>query len=230
MTTNSSLLEGQEKAAYKPNLNAFDTIVQIKVGPQKRLFNMHKRLLCNTSAFFEAALNGNFKESKTQTIEMAEDDADVFHCFQYWAYTGVIDREPRDHSEISWRTLIDLYIFAEVRCIPALQNSAMNVLIRKHESSPRAPIEEYRYIYENTAKSSPLRKFLAMWAAHRGLLSEDWFFDRTIFPLDFVIDLSLALHERIRSKTAFYSGDFSRMRSEFHVDEAVASWGEGSSN
>ena len=191
---------------------------------------MHKRLLCETSSFFEAALNGNFKESKTQTIEMAEDDADVFHCFQYWAYTGAIEQEPRDHSAISWHTLIDLYIFAEVRCIPALQNSAMNVLIRKHESSSRAPIEEYRYIYENTANSSPLRKFVATWAAHRGSLSKDWFFDRTVFPLDFVIDLSLALYERIQSKTALYSGDFSRMRSEFHVDEVVASLGKGPSN
>ena len=191
---------------------------------------MHKKLLCDTSGFFQAALNGNFKESTSQTIEMAEDDADVFHCFQYWAYTGVIEQEPRNHSDISWHTLIDLYIFAEVRCIPALQNTAINVLIRKHESSPRAPIEEYRYIYENTAEKSPLRKFLATWAAHRGSLSKDWFLKRTIYPVDFVIDLSLALYDRIQSNTAFFSGDFSRMRSEFHVDEVIASWDEGPSN
>lgn len=190
---------------------------------------MHKQLLCDTSGFFEAALNGNFKESKSQTIEMAEDDADVFHRFQYWAYTGVIEQEPRNQSDISWHTLIDLYVFAEVRCIPALQNAAIDAVIRKHESSPRAPIEEYRYIYENTAEKSPLRRFLAKWAAHRGSLSKDWFFDRSIYPVDFVIDLSLALYDRIQSNTTFYGGDFLRMRSEFHVDEVVASWGEGPS-
>ena len=190
---------------------------------------MHKQLLCDTSGFFEAALNGNFKESKSQTIEMAEDDADVFHRFQYWAYTGVIEREPRNPSDISWHTLIDLYVFAEARCIPALQNTAIDVFIRKHESSPRAPIEEYRYIYENTAEKSPLRKFLAKWAAHRGSLSKDWFFDRSIYPVDFVIDLSLALYDRIQSNTTLHGGDFSRLRSEFHVDEVVASWGEGPS-
>lgn len=209
--------------------DAFDSIVQIKVGLQKQPFNMHKKLLCDTSGYFRAALNGNFQESKNQAIEMAEDSADVFCYFQYWAYTGVIEQKPRDSTEISWHTLAGIYIFAEARCIPALQNMAIDIFIGKHESSPRAPIEEYRYIYENTAEQSPVRRFLAEWAAHRGALSKDWFHDRTIYPTDFAIDLSLALYDRAQNKTTYDIGAFWSARSRYHIEVAVASSSEGKS-
>ena len=181
---------------------------------------MHKTLLCDTSSFFNAALNGKFRESRDQAIEMIEDDAEVFTHFQYWAYTGAI--EPKGREQMSWRTLIGIYIFAEARCIPALQNTVMDVLIIRHEDSPRAPIEEYRYLYENTAEKSPARRFIVDWAAHKGSLSKDWFLDRSIYSIDFVIDLSLALFDRINDKSI---QDFWEVRSMYHVEENMTfSW------
>lgn len=191
---------------------------------------MHKKLLCDISGFFQAALNGNFQESKNQAIKMVEDDAEVFSYFQYWVYTGVIKQRPREPTnEITSHTLAGIYIFAEARCIPALQNMAIDILISKHESSPRAPIEEYRYIYENTAERSPVRRFLADWAAYRGILSKDWFNDRSIYPTDFAIDLSLALYDRIQNNTTYHSGDFWEARARYHTEVAVASSSEGKS-
>ena len=189
---------------------------------------MHKKLLCDTSGFFRAALNGNFQESQNQAIEMPEDDAEVFCYFQYWAYTGAIEQKPRNRLEIPWRILAGVYIFAEARCIPALQNAAIDVLISKHQAFPRAPIEEYGYIYENTAEKSPVRKFLAEWAAHRGCLSKDWFHDRTLYPIDFTIDLCLALYDRIQSRPNS-AVDFWEVRSRYHVEVGVASSSEGRS-
>lgn len=209
--------------------DAFDSIVLITVGHQNQLFYMHKKLLCDTSGFFRAALNGRFQESRNQAIEMPEDDVEVFRYFQYWAYTGVLDQKPLDLIEIPWHTLAGIYVFAEARCIPALQNVAMDLFISKHESSPRAPIEEYRYIYENTAELSPVRRFLAEWAAHRGSLSRDWFQDRTIYPVDFAIDLSLALYNRIQKNSTYSNGGFWEARSKYHVDVTVAQSGEGRS-
>lgn len=190
---------------------------------------MHKKLLCDTSGFFRAALSGNFQESTNQAIEMVEDDPEVFCYFQYWAYTGVIEQKPHNRFEMSWRTIAGIYIFAEARCIPGLQNGAMDVLISKHECSARAPIDEYGYIYENTAETSPVRRFLAEWAAHRGFLSKDWFEDRTIYPIDFTIDLSLALYGRIQNNTSSANVDFWENRSRYYVEVAAASSGEGKS-
>ena len=206
--------------------DAFDTIVQIRVGPDKQLFSMHKKLVCDTSGFFRAALCGNFQESETQAIEMPEDDPEVFCYFQYWAYTGVIEHKPRGHFETPWHTVFGVYIFGEARCIPRLQNSAIDVLISKHEVSPRAPIDHYRHVYENTSDKSPVRKFLAEWAAYRGVLSKDWFHDRTIYPIDFTIDLSLALYERINEDTPL-GLDFWELRSRYYVEVDSVSSSEG---
>lgn len=188
---------------------------------------MHKKLLCDTSGFFRAALSGNFQESKDQAIEMVEDDPEVFCYFQYWAYTGVIGRNPRERFEMAWQTIAGIYIFAEARCIFGLQNSAMDVLIRKHEASTRAPIDEYGYIYENTGETSPVRRFLAEWAAHRGFLAKDWFDDRTIYTIDFTIDLSLALYDRIQKNTSPANlKSFWENRSRYYVEVAAASSSE----
>lgn len=107
---------------------------------------------------------------------------------------------PCGHIDISWHTLANIYIFTEAWCIPVLQNMAIDVRISKYESPPRAPLEACRYIYENTAERSPVRRFLAEWAAHRGSLCKDWFHDRTNNPIDFAIDLSLALYDRIKTR------------------------------
>ena len=40
----------------------FDTLVQIEVGPTKTVFQMHKGILCNVSAYFKAALEGDLIE------------------------------------------------------------------------------------------------------------------------------------------------------------------------
>lgn len=188
---------------------------------------MHKKLLCDTSGFFRAALNGKFQESENQAIEMAEDDAEVFCYFQYWAYTGVLEQQPLYPADnIPWHILAGVYIFAEARCIPALQNTAMDVLISKHACSPRAPIEEYRYLYENTADRSPVRRFLAEWAAHWGNLSGDWFHDRTMYPVDFTIDLCMALHKRIQMGVAWNGDDFWKARARYHVEVVVVAEGK----
>lgn len=56
-------------------------MVQVKVGPDKKEFSLQTGLFCNTAAYFRAALDGNFKESQEQSIEMPENDPEVFKYF-----------------------------------------------------------------------------------------------------------------------------------------------------
>lgn len=194
--------------------DASNPIVTVKVGPEKKVFHMHKKLLCNTSGFFQAVLSGNSPKS-TKPIEIVKEDAEIFSFFQSWAYNGII--KPNH-----WRTIVRIYIFAEERCIPGLQNGAMDVLIGMHKISAYVPIREYRYIYEKTAEKSPLRRFLAEWVANRGLLSEGWFNDRTILPVDFIIDLALALYGRIPYTTSPTDVNFWQIRYRYHTGVVLA--------
>lgn len=99
-------------------ITSVDGLISASFNNSPLNFYHSKKIFCVTSGFFGAALNGNFQESKKQAIEMAEDDVEGFGYFQYRHET-----EPRD-PEMAWLTLAGNYIFAEVRCIPALQNMA----------------------------------------------------------------------------------------------------------
>ena len=60
--------------------------MNIYVGPERKVFQIHKGLLCAYSSFFNAALHGHFSESKSESIEMPEDDVEVVSYFRTWIY------------------------------------------------------------------------------------------------------------------------------------------------
>ena len=51
----------------------------------------------------------------------------------------------------------------------------------------------------SSAEKSPVRRFLAEWAVHRGSLSNDRVQTKTIYPIDLAIDLSPALYSTTES-------------------------------
>ena len=72
---------------------------------------------CDVSTYFNAALNGNFKEAWEQTVEMPEEEVDVFKHFQYWLYSKSIVMTDQSENDIDWRILIDLFILGEARLV-----------------------------------------------------------------------------------------------------------------
>ena len=50
--------------------DSFDNIVQIVVGPEAKVLNIHKQILCGASSYFNAALKGKFKEAQEQKINI----------------------------------------------------------------------------------------------------------------------------------------------------------------
>lgn len=65
-------------------------MVTLIVGQQKKHFTLHKSLLCQASSYSDAALNGGFKETEEQKIEMFEEDDETFRHFQFWIYSKTI--------------------------------------------------------------------------------------------------------------------------------------------
>lgn len=142
----------------------------LKVGPKKTRFDVHKRQLCETSPFFEAAFNGNFRE-KAGTMNLVEDDVQAFEHFVRWVYERDMDillEGDKDHLLARMRELIEVYVLADKYDIPALKNHIIQILFDavKHGSDKklhglRLPLlEDVQYIYANTARGSTLRKFV----------------------------------------------------------------------
>ncbi|MCJ1461298.1 hypothetical protein MMC28_011680 [Mycoblastus sanguinarius] len=140
----------------------------------------------------------------------------MFKHFQYWIYSETILAS--DEYDIEWRTLTNLYIFSEARRIPNLQNAAMDVLIDTEMSRSCISIAELSHVYDNTAESSTLRKFLVDWAAQRVDLAKESRFgaaNKDYFPKHFLFDLTIALYLRVENGTRI--ADFKAVRSNYHV-------------
>ena len=147
----------------------FDTIVEIAVGPEKVLFNIHKGLLCRNSSYFRSALEGEFKESSEGKVHLPEDDPEVFQRFQLWLYTGsVIESSGEGTKAIDWMVFFRLYVFGDARGVAGLQNATIDALIDKsHKEIALPSILGPNYIYDNTVEKSPLRRLMVDWVVYR---------------------------------------------------------------
>ncbi|KAL2050713.1 hypothetical protein ABVK25_008950 [Lepraria finkii] len=104
----------------KIHADSFDTIVQIIVGPQKKVFSLHHQILCDVSTYFEAAFN---------KIEMPDEDIEMFKSFQIGLYTKEIPLADKAGKEINSDIFVDLHILEEARGIPDLQSAAIDAFI-----------------------------------------------------------------------------------------------------
>lgn len=200
-------------------------MVKIIVGSSKQEFNMHKGLLCNLAPYFDAALKGNFKEAEEQRIEMPEEDVKVFKYFQLWAYTDCIIIESETEKDISSILLIKLYIFAEARCMPRLQNAAIDLLIDNIVAFNTVPTKQLNFIYTHTADGCLLRQLFVDIIASVVFLSKgSWMAEllKSLDTTDFLVDLIVAQSERLAS-SKLSIGHFRQIRSQYHAKLPVNS-------
>lgn len=172
-------------------------MVHFMLGPDKKVFTIHKNLLCKTAPYFEAALNGSFKEALEQSIEMPEDDPTMFECFQVWIYTGSIVGTNETENDVETLTLIKVYAFAERLNIIDLQNVAMHLLIDQVLNRRELPTGQIPFIYEHTCENSALRRLIVDISACYGILDcPGWFEEskRAMYPNDFLCDVILRLY------------------------------------
>lgn len=62
--------------------------MHLYLGPQRRQFSVHKKLLCHQSPFFAKAFDGGFEETVHGKMTLEEDDSYAFEIFLYWLYRG----------------------------------------------------------------------------------------------------------------------------------------------
>ena len=65
-------------------------MINLYVGPERKRFVVHKKLLTSQSAFFDKALNGGFMEADKGSIHLEEDDAASVALLVGFLYRGTI--------------------------------------------------------------------------------------------------------------------------------------------
>ena len=146
------------------------------VGPSQEVFEIHRGILCNLSAYFRAAIDGKFKEAQDGRIILPVNDPEIFERFQLWAYRGTLLLQGQEIKNLNSTILTELYIFAEARDVPTLQNAAVDALIQWEVSVKKIPTNALSRIYANTRVTSPIRRLVVDMSVNKDDLSnEGWF-------------------------------------------------------
>lgn len=150
------------------------SLVIFIVGPDPNPteFLIHKEVVCHHSDVLAAAFNSAFQEGQTQTYRLEDTTERAFKLFMQWLYSQkfmLIRTGPDFESNIEENpeaaasedmSLVELWVLADKFGMPHLQNDALDAMdLIFCNAGEWLRIPTYRYIYENTAKDSPLRQY-----------------------------------------------------------------------
>lgn len=128
------------------------------IGSKRKIFQVHKALVCQSAPFFEKAFNGPFQEGQEGVMHLPEDNTESFSMFVHWLYRSTI---PEGNSQEYLNNLYHLYSFSE-KITPCLDladktlhyiQDVFRIFRRKMDRSTLV------LVYENTLQHSVLRKF-----------------------------------------------------------------------
>ncbi|KAL8842350.1 MAG: hypothetical protein Q9205_006630 [Flavoplaca limonia] len=148
-------------------------IVQLKLGAVGKIFYVHQGLICESSPFFRAAFTGGFKEN-SGSINLEEDDPDIFGHIVQWLYRGKLETLSKVEVDTGfdyWMKLFQLYVLADKYGMRLLKNAVMDLLFQTRDRRKNKETETHKppqqscvtYVYENTAPGSQLRRFLVIY-------------------------------------------------------------------
>ncbi len=133
-------------------------MVDVFVGPERKQFHLHKDLLCDRSSYFQKAFEGDFKESRENSMDLAEDEVAAFELFVDWLYSGRLTEVPNDEGN-GW-PYIHLYILATKFTLESLANTTMDRLQEYFAAARRFPNgQQINHIWDNTPCKSKLRDY-----------------------------------------------------------------------
>ncbi len=173
-----------------------DTIVVLKTGPEKTAIRVHRGLLCQSSPYFRAALEGEFKEAESQTIDWPEEKPETVRTFQLWLYSGSMGLDIGD-SLSAWRKLVNAYIFADMYDLSALKESVIDFFIDLKIRGSTVNVEVLDKLY-STPSAKPLQNLFVDFAVHNWSMTEENFLREELlkhYPKQYLVDVVIELHK-----------------------------------
>ncbi|KAG9513494.1 hypothetical protein KCV07_g8722, partial [Aureobasidium melanogenum] len=180
LTLDSLLLESRD-AVTGPT-------AQIIVGSGQDIqeFSIHKKLLCDSSTYFKAALTNGFAETHDQEITLDDESPAIFRTYVVWLYQTRLDRDtmPEGDQEVQ-RHMLELYVFADKRGITNLANDTITMLASRW-SIRCVDLDDIEWLFSLISRRSELYQLL-------------------------VDKLLLELREDTESESRFINGDLPRI-------------------
>lgn len=104
--------------------------ISVVVGPEKRVFSVSKKLLCDSSAVFKRALGGSFLEAVENKYDLPDVDVLTFGYYLQFSHTGAIGHPPdfdgRPGISLYLKQMLAVYYFADYGAMCLLQDLVMD--------------------------------------------------------------------------------------------------------
>jgi hypothetical protein len=142
-------------------------MVNLLLREKEEVFECQRALLAYFSRVFEMALYGHFVEAGQDYMRLPDDDGACIQAFIKWINTGKVDVaiSPKDPVFTE-----KLWVLADKIDAPKFLNSVVDILCKKYNQESGVSIEAVKYIYEETAPGSKLRRFLVEAVTAKGPL------------------------------------------------------------
>ncbi|KAF2252601.1 hypothetical protein BU26DRAFT_503051 [Trematosphaeria pertusa] len=118
-----------------PNSDAADlwgpvVKIIIKSGDNKQIINVHKALLCSSSAFFQKATKPEWASSRDDPDAIEVESAlDIFQSYVHWFYKGTIPRPSTRFRYTDHVFLAALYTLGEELTDTKFKNAVVDTMI-----------------------------------------------------------------------------------------------------
>ncbi|KAH7390914.1 hypothetical protein DE146DRAFT_618526 [Phaeosphaeria sp. MPI-PUGE-AT-0046c] len=188
-------------SVYAPS-TCYDPINVVTIlvrSAKENTYVIPRGLLIWHSSYFAAALDpsnsANFATGANGEL-MMEEDVEVFDAFCCWLYTGRL-KDPCSTSTTSKflelylkrKILYQIWIFAEMRGVPAMKNAAIDMLHENVCASWTSLRGGISYCYENIVRGSALRQYMLNRSTQvKSFESFKNFMTKNELPYDFLID------------------------------------------
>jgi hypothetical protein len=136
-------------------------MVDLIVGQQKKLFRVHKYVLCKKVPYFDKMFKGAWKEASDKIGIVSEDTVEAFDLLIAWVYFDTIRPLERISSDrrFSWDP-IPFWKLADKFCPPKLQDEIMDISHTSyHTSNVVLSHNQIESCYKDTLEGSPLRRY-----------------------------------------------------------------------
>jgi len=181
-------------------------VVTFLVGPgdAPKKFIVQKEFACYYSPVLRAAFNSEFIEGQTQTYRLEETTEGTFRFLMQWLYTQRLElvqlrkeEVPIDDAYIEDGNLFGLWVLADNLGMEKLQNQAIKSIEEVGIKTKSHATTHIRYIYENTAASSPLRRFMVDRCSSFLDVKEFANWPKNYYPYEFLMDMIGSMKPRL---------------------------------
>jgi hypothetical protein len=145
-------------------------IIELRVGPQKEPFDIHKKLFQdNVPALFT-----NYNTASINSFDFPGDDPEAFELLIEYCYKEELAAANKSTSTEDCYRRLKLYCLAAKYEQTGLMNNCMDFLMAYLRSKHLSwPISWCSYAYQNTSSASPLRTLMSRWFAFKFLQTKD---------------------------------------------------------